>query len=138
MPEMKFAASASQMTGKNFSIAASGTCLPTPKTRRSTAQLVPATKPMPIVCTVRMSGNANSDSPRTHMLKSVCSSQSKNCSVGVTFGAPPEGWYSMDHEAERQLRQVCTEAVSRVEWPQGPRVVQRNLMEVSVGMGASG
>src|SRR5215831_1594741 len=42
-----------------------------------------------MTCTVRIAGKAKIDSPRIHMERSVCSIQSKTCSVGVTCETPP-------------------------------------------------
>src|SRR5438067_1546539 len=59
-------------------MAGRGTWRATPRILSAIAELVPARKPMAMVCTVRISGKASMVSPRTHIDRSVCSSRVRN------------------------------------------------------------
>src|SRR5215510_12569286 len=75
-PEMAFNQKPNHITGRKRFISLSGTAGATPKMRKASTALMPATSPIPTVWQDRIAGKANTDGDsRIQVLKAVDSSQ---------------------------------------------------------------
>jgi len=83
-PDAAFNQNPVHMTGKNRFICVNGTCGAMPRIRKLIAALIPATSPMPTVCTARIPGKANTDvDSRAHTLRELVSIQTnRKCMIG--------------------------------------------------------
>ena len=83
-PDAAFNQNPVHMMGMNRFICVNGTRGAMPRIRKSIAALIPATSPMPTVCTARIAGKANTDvDSRVHTLRELVSIQTnRECIIG--------------------------------------------------------